>query len=72
MFVVPPPSSVMALLMRTAPPDHVQDPPGTAIVSPLDAELIADWTAEDEHDVAVVVAARELPESRRSAKSSRA
>jgi hypothetical protein len=51
------PSRVTVLLMLTAEV-HVQVPAGTETVSPVEAELIADWTADDEHDVAAIVAAR--------------
>src|SRR5437868_1846219 len=41
--------------------DHVAEPPGTRIVSPFSAELIALWTDELEASAAVIVAPLALP-----------
>jgi len=37
--------------------NHVQDPPGTATVSPELAESIAAWTATSEQEAALIIAA---------------
>ena len=70
-LLVPAPIKLRALPEIVTGEVHVQLPAGTVTVSPVEAEFIADCTADEEHEAAVIFAARAVVARQRKMKEKR-